>query len=118
MGDRIVRLDPEWTVARFRDCGHVTHACCEAHTLGECDKCAEGAGTFGPWLVTVRTSYKDADGWTRHSDSPSFVLPVLLGLPDAGAAEHVARSWVRHLIAATGGDPSRVGISVSVERSR
>lgn len=119
MGDRIVRLDPEWTVARFRDCGHVTHACCETHTEGPCDKCGNSpTGTFGPWRVYVRTTHKDAAGWSRHSESPTFVLPLELALPDAGAAEYVARRWVRELIAATGGDPAAVGIAVAVERDR
>ena len=59
MGDRIVRLDPEWTVARFRDCGHVTHACCETHTEGPCDAC-EPAPAPGYTFARV-----DRSGWVR-----------------------------------------------------
>ena len=73
-------------------------------------------GTFGPWRVWVRTSDEGRDGWTRHSDSPTFVVPVSAGAPSAGAAESLVRGWVRELIAATGGDPDRVGVAVSVER--
>ena len=83
MGDRIVRLDPEWTVARFRDCGHVTHACCEAHTLGECDKCAEGAGVVGFTFARV-----DRSGWVRWVEGGDHAAYMHAAGPDDGTAEH------------------------------
>lgn len=32
-------LDPEWTVCRHYECGHVQHACCEDHLDEFCPIC-------------------------------------------------------------------------------
>jgi len=119
--DKIVRLDPDWTsdAHRMASARMVSGLWWLVVLPRGGPQCAGSpTGTFGPWRVYVRTTHKDAAGWSRQSDSPTFVLPLELGLPDAAAAEYVARRWVRELIAATGGDPATVGIAVAVERER
>lgn len=34
-----IDLDPEWTVCRRFECGHVQHACCLDHLGDECSIC-------------------------------------------------------------------------------
>lgn len=36
---KLIRLDPEWTVALRYECGHIQHACCEEHLNQECELC-------------------------------------------------------------------------------
>lgn len=49
-------LDPEWTVARRYECGHVTCACCEDHLAATCEVC--------PPLLRCDCDEPDVyDGW-------------------------------------------------------
>ena len=34
-----ISLDPEWTICRKFNCGHIQHSCCESHLDEACHIC-------------------------------------------------------------------------------
>ena len=58
-----IDLDPEWTVARRWECGHVQHACCVEHLDVDCEFCyPEGEPNDVTAQRLLRTIFGRPDG--------------------------------------------------------